>query len=234
MARLRQFIVPGLLTLVMLAVLIALGTWQMHRLSWKQALLDRIEAAERAPAIALPPNPSPFQKVKVSGQLEAGRWVWYGAEVRDSPTGPQLGAHLIQPLEREGSPPLLVDRGWAPSDYRPPAAQPGAEVTIEGYVHPPARLTWLLPKPDPANRHVYTLDPREIGAILGLPDVAPYVLVALGPENSSVIPAPVGHLPRPPNNHLGYALTWYGLALVLLVIFVAWARETLCAGLGGQ
>ncbi|HYZ22581.1 MAG TPA: SURF1 family cytochrome oxidase biogenesis protein [Rhodopila sp.] len=53
------------------------------------------------------------------------------------------------------------------------------------------------------------------------------MLVALGHERDGVFPAPATHLPRPPNNHLSYAITWYSLALALIVIFVTWARKTL-------
>ena len=65
----RRLLWPGLMTLAMLAVLIGLGTWQLRRLAWKNAFLARIAAAEQAPAVALPAQPSPFQKVRVSGHL---------------------------------------------------------------------------------------------------------------------------------------------------------------------
>ena len=63
-----------------------------------------------------------------------------------------------------------------------------------------------------------------IGALVGLPRVAPYTLVVVGPAGA---PDPVRSLPRPPNNHLSYAITWYGLAVSLLVIFVLYARKVL-------
>ena len=101
-ARWRRLLWPGVMALAMLAVLVALGTWQLHRLAWKENILAGIAAAERALAIALPPQPSPFQKVRVSGRLRSDLAAWYGAEVRDTRRGPQLGAQLIQPLERTG------------------------------------------------------------------------------------------------------------------------------------
>ncbi len=70
-----------------------------------------------------------------------------------------------------------------------------------------------------AARQFYTLDPKAIGAALGVPDPAPFTLVALGPSTAETYPAPAQHLPRPPNNHLSYAITWYGLAVALVVIF---------------
>jgi surfeit locus 1 family protein len=73
------------------------------------------------------------------------------------------------------------------------------------------------------------LDAAAIGSALGLHDVAPFVLVAIGPRPPEQYPDPVRHLPRPPNNHLSYAITWYGLAVALVVIFVLWARKVLSA-----
>ncbi|MBN8904164.1 MAG: SURF1 family protein, partial [Rhodospirillales bacterium] len=72
----------------------------------------------------------------------------------------------------------------------------------------------------------YTLDPAAIGRALGLPTVAPYTIVALGDTPPQRWPDPAKHLPRPPNNHLSYAITWYGLAAALVVIFILWARKT--------
>ena len=54
------------------------------------------------------------------------------------------------------------------------------------------------------------------------------VALAAGSEPGSIRdhwPDPARHLPRPPNNHLSYAITWYGLAVALLAIFIVWARK---------
>jgi surfeit locus 1 family protein len=76
-------------------------------------------------------------------------------------------------------------------------------------------------------RRFFTLDPVAIGAAVGQPTVRPFVLVALatGPAIAGHWPEPAQHLPRPPNNHLSYAITWYGLAVALLAIFIVWARK---------
>lgn len=226
MSGLRRLLGPGLMTVAMLAVLIGLGTWQVHRLAWKRALLARIAEAESAPAVALPAHPWPFEKVRIEGRLRSDLSAWYGVDVRDTRDGPRMGAQLVQPLERDGAPPVLVDRGWMPMPGQP-ADPPSSDVTVEGYVRPAERPGWFSPNADAATRHFYTLDPQAIGAALGLPSVAPFVLVALGPERAGSFPDPTHHLPQPPNNHLSYAVTWYGLAVALLVIFGSWSRTAL-------
>ncbi len=210
----------------MLALLLGLGTWQVQRLHWKEAILARIAAAGRAPAIPLPPHPAPFTKVSVVGALDNARTAWLGAEVRDTRQGTALGAQLIVPLLRpDGAPPVLVDRGWVPTEPPLPYGKPTGPVSIDGFIRLPERAGLFAPNNDPARRRFFTIDPSAMGRALGLAHVAPFVLVAMGPAGSDLYPVPAQHLPRPPNNHLEYALTWYGLALVLLIIFLRWVAN---------
>jgi surfeit locus 1 family protein len=123
----------------------------------------------------------------------------------------------------------LVDRGWVPDKRPRPIARAEGDVTVEGYVRPSDKPGLFSASDNPATRQFYTLDTSAIGAALGLQHVAPFVLVALGPPPPERYPDPARHLPRPPNNHLSYAITWYGLAIALVVIFILWARKALNA-----
>lgn len=213
------------MTAVMLAGTIALGTWQVGRLEWKTNLLVELDRGEAAPAVPLPDMPVPFTKVKVEGRLRTDLTALYSTEVRTLRGVPTPGARLISPVERPGSPPVMVDRGWAPLD-RPADNAPGI-VTIEGYVRPAEKPIRFGAKDDPAARRFYALDPVAIGASLGLAQVAPFTVVAMGPAVPGSFPAPVQNLPRPANNHLSYVITWYGLAASLFVIFIVYARKVL-------
>jgi surfeit locus 1 family protein len=228
-ARLRPLLWPGLMAAAMLAVLLALGTWQVQRLHWKRGLLAQIARAEAAPAVPMPSDPEPFTKVQLTGRLRDDLAASYGAEVRDTLAGPQLGTQLLVPLERADGDAVLVDRGWVPESRPRAIAKPGGEVTLEGYVRPGDTAGLFSATDNPATRQFYTLDPAAIGAALGLRRVAPYVLVAMGPAPPERFPDPARHLPQPPNNHLSYAITWYGLAAALMVIFILWARKVLTA-----
>jgi surfeit locus 1 family protein len=219
----RRLLVPAVSTLVMLAVLLGLGTWQLERLAWKQGILARIAAAEAGPPQPLPASPAPYRKVRAEGVLRWDKPALYGAEGRDLPSGPTLGAQLLVPLERRGAPTVLAMLGWVPAL---PPARPPAPGTVVGYVRPGERPGMFSATDDPAGRRFYTLDPPIIAHTLGLGPVAPFVIVALGPAGDTP-PIPAQHLPRPPNNHLSYAITWYGLAATLAVIFVLYARKVL-------
>lgn len=221
----RRLLGPGLMSLAMFATLIGLGVWQLHRLVWKQALLAEIAAAEVRPPVTLPPaaRPDPFQRVAVAGRLRTDLAARYGAEVRDG----RMGAQVLAVLERGSAAPLLVDLGWAPEGWVPP---PSGEASLTGFLRPAEHPGWLSPHDDAPGRHFYTLDPAAIGAALGVGGLAPYTLVVLAPTaaaSGAAPPVPARSLPRPPNDHLTYAATWFGLAAVLAVVFALWTRKTL-------
>jgi surfeit locus 1 family protein len=222
----RRLLVPALSTAAMILVLLGLGSWQVERMAWKCGLLAQIEAAERnssqpLPSVPLSQDLPPFAKVIATGRPRFDLAARYGAEVR----GDVLGAQLIVPLERAGLP-VLVDLGWAPNGAAPAAAGSGDTATVTGFIRPGEQPGWFSAAADPPHRLFYTLDPHAIGAALGYAQVAPFVLVALGPQaapDAAIDPA--RHLPTLSNNHLQYAITWYSLAVVLLAVFVVYVRK---------
>jgi len=131
------------------------------------------------------------------------------------------------PMERQGAPPILVDRGWIPQKREAVLDDPAGVVTVTGYVRPGERPHWFSAANDDADRQFFTLDPQAIGAAVGVTNLEPFTLIALGPSMAESYPAPAQHLPRPPNNHLSYVITWYGLAVALTIIFGAWVRKAL-------
>ena len=215
----RRLLAPLLVVLPVLAILLGLGTWQVQRLAWKTDLLARIAAAEAGPAAPLPAAPAPFAKVAATGRFDHGREALLGLELR----GTTLGARLVTPLLRDGADPLLVDRGWVPLDRSRPIDRPEGEVRVTGYVKPGETAGTFSATDDLPGRHFHTFDPAAMGGALGLPRVAPFGLVALG--DARTLPEPARTLPRPTNNHLGYVITWYGLAVALVGVFLVWARR---------
>ncbi|WP_338661617.1 SURF1 family protein [Pararoseomonas sp. SCSIO 73927] len=218
----RRRILPAVLASIpVLAVLLALGTWQVRRLHWKTELLATIAAAEAGPPVPLTAAPQPFTKVSVTGRFRHELEATLGVQVR----GTVLGTQLVTPLEAEGLPPILVDRGWAPLERGGAAiARPEGPVTVTGYVSPPHGRDFFAATDDTAGRRFYTADAPAIGAALGLPGTMPDMLVALRAPDTprDALPQPAATLPRPSNSHLGYVITWYGLAASLLGVLIAW------------
>ena len=208
-------------TAVAFAILVGLGVWQIQRLHWKQGLIAQVDAAERAPPVPLGPGTPPlFTRVRVHGTLRADHLALYGADVR----GMRMGAQAIQLLDRPVGKPLLVELGWVPTDGGLPHPSSG-EADVIGYVRLPDPPGWLSAADDSEGRHFYALDPHTIAQSLGAADASPFTLVALGPPAPPGQPQPADALPRPVNNHLQYALTWFGLAASLLGVFGTWVRS---------
>ena len=208
----------------MLTITVGLGTWQVQRLAWKTALLHEIDRGEALPPVPLPDQPEAFRRVSVRGTFLPVT-ARYGAELRPLPTGALIGSQVLGVLQRPGAAPILVDRGWAPADADTPA--PGGPVQLVGYVRPGDHAVWTSVSDTPDKHLFYTLDPAVIGTALGQPGVAPYTLVVLGPSEPGTYPDPAATLPRPPNDHLTYAITWFGLAAALLAVFAVYARQAL-------
>ena len=228
----RRLLGPALMTAGMLVVLLGLGTWQVHRLFWKEALLAEIDHAEAAEPIPLPQEASPsklspFMKVSATGTFLADETALYGADVRTIASGPEMGARMIVAMRQTNGDVILVDRGWVPLSRPVPIDQPIGAVTVSGYVRLGDARHWFSANDDPAPRRFFTLDPKAIADAVGQPNARLFILVALAsaPGASDEWPEPARHLPRPPNSHLSYAITWYGLAVALLAIFVVWARK---------
>lgn len=219
--RMRRSLPVLLAALPVLAVLLSLGAWQVRRLAWKTDLLDRIALAEAGPAVPLTATPVPFTKVAVIGRFLHDREALLGSEVR----GNALGARLVTPLEAVGLMPVLVDRGWVPVERQGLSiARPEGLVTVTGYVVPPQERDFFAARDDAAGRRFFTAEPAAIGAAVGLSQVMTEMLVALQEPGAGrgALPAAAQTLPRPANSHLGYAITWYGLAAALAGVVFAW------------
>jgi surfeit locus 1 family protein len=223
----RRIIAPGIAASLTFCLLILLGAWQLQRLKWKEAILATIHTAEISAPIPLPANPSPYQKVIISGSWVPGKAALYGQEVHDSPNGPINGAELIMPLRQDNGTMWLVDLGWVPQQT--PRALYTGPTTATGYLHAPIKPGVFSGTDDPAAGLYYTLDPARMAAGLGLSNVAPFTLIAMGPlpPPGSPQPQPAQHLPTPPNNHYEYALEWFGFAFVLVFQFFFFARQRL-------
>ncbi len=224
--RFRPGIAASLATAFALAVLIALGLWQLQRLAWKEDLIARIEAGLAAPAVELEKLPADgrafaYRRVRLAGELLAAGNFAYGA----LNLGGRLGASLITPMRLADGSVLLVERGWLPEKELPPdepaaLARP-ARAVVEGvlvYIGE-ERQRLFVPDNDPADRRFYWFDRRAITGLAGAP-VAPFLLHAETAEPPEVLATPLPVRADLPNRHLGYAVTWFGLAASLLVIYV--------------
>ena len=223
---------PGLwatvCTLLALALMLGLGTWQVQRLSWKEAMIAERQGRSAAPPIALPgdiaePAALAFRPVRVTGRFLHDREFYLANRTYKR----EVGLHVVTPIVLDDGRTLLVDRGWVPMDRRNPAARPDGQlegtVTLEGLVRTGGWKGSALFRPDnePAKNVWLWFDLPAMAAAAGLAAPVTALYLEAGPaENPGGLPkggrTPI-HLR---NDHLQYAITWYALAVVLLAIYV--------------
>ena len=243
-------LLAAVLILGALATLLALGTWQMQRLAWKEALI-----AEASSRPALPPVP--FDALVEEAGLEAvlgsladgdqreavdalryrratleGRFVGEPVRVFTTLSDPNgalegPGYWIMQGFETSRSI-VFVNRGFIPFELPPGMTvrdAPAGPVRFEGLIRPDDPAIRFTPDPDYGNRLLYRRSVAQLMRATG-------ISVAL-PVTVDMPASPAGGLPQAgetkftfTNRHLEYALTWYGLAVVLVAVTgAAWWRR---------
>jgi len=246
MTRARSLLWPAVATLVVAAILCALGAWQVQRLHWKEALIASVDARLTTPPVAAPPpdawpeldlDAAAYEPVTVTGTFLHDReaHVIYALTESKGKFG-GFGFMVMTPLRTADNWIVYVNRGFVPRDRVDPATRaadnPAGEVTVTGLLRRPAGRAWLGPADDPAANQWFSRDP-ELFAVAGGLDravVAPYVIDAnFDPALPDGIPQGGETVVSFPNNHLGYAITWFGLALAAVGVFAAFAIRRLRA-----
>ena len=223
-------ILPAMFSLLAFGVLMILGNWQMARLAWKEALIDRVETRLQAPQIMLPGagvwstlarDDFDYQPVRLTGRFDHdGEIHWYAGTFEG-----RTGVQVITPFLLEDGGVVLVNRGFVPDMLRSPEqrlqGQIGGVVSVSGLMRWPSERSRFDAPDDPEQGLFFVKDLDAMTASAGLV-TAPF-FVELD-EKSSVAGGPAGGQTRVSfsNRHLEYALTWYGLAVTLVIIFILW------------
>ena len=222
-------VVLGVIALAIFVALCALGTWQVHRLAWKEALIANIDARIHLPATPAPPRsewPSltrdnaEYRHVTVSGHYQYDRQTLVQAV-----TNFGSGYWVMTPLMLADGSTILVNRGFVLPEWRKKASAenpPPLVAQVTGLLRMGEPSEAFLRNNDPGANRWYTRDLQAIAAARGLTDVAPYFVdadAASSANNRDPVRAPVGGLTVVTfaNSHLSYAITWYTLAIMLLV-----------------
>ena len=99
--------------------------------------------------------------------------------------------------------------------------QPGP-AEIVGYLRWPESPSWVVPERDASSDVWHVRNHRAMARARGWNNVAPFYIEQESPIPPGGSPHPASLRPNLPNHHLQYALTWYGLALVLIAVFAVW------------
>ena len=229
----RALAAPGLATLVCLAILLGLGTWQLQRKAWKEGVIRQIVERSRLdpplpPPATWDPATDEFKRVRAAGRLLHEReTLVHGLAPGDVPGRALQGFYVITPLQRDDGPTILVNRGFVPTELRAPAARAAGQVTgpvtVTGMLRASEPRGMFVPAPNPEKGEWYNRDIPGIAQAAGLTEVAPYLIEADATPNPGGWPRGGQLRVDLPNNHLQYAFTWYGIALCLVGVFAAYA-----------
>ena len=222
---------------VLFSVFVVLGTWQVQRRAWKLDLIARVQGRVHAPAV---PAPAVAEWPRVTAANSEYRHVLVsGTLLNDSETLVQAltelgsGFWVLTPLRQADGSVVLVNRGFVPPERRARAAHGAGDGTTDAVLTGLLRISEpggsFLRKNDPAHDRWYSRDVQAIAAARGLGRVAPYFIDVDGPPSGDAAPGstPVGGLTVVSfrNAHLSYAITWYGLALLVVVATWSVIRE---------
>lgn len=213
--------VPAALLLVLAAGFVALGIWQVERRAWKHALIDAVETrstaapvAAPAPGVAVSADSDAYRRVRVTGRFLHDRETLVRA-VSDLGSG----YWVVTPLDT-GRFTVLVNRGFVPPDRREAARRAAGNVagpvTVTGLLRVTEPGGGFLRSNDAAADNWYSRDVAAIAAARGLSNAAPYFIDANAAPNPGGWPRGGLTVLRFSDNHLGYALTWFALALLSL------------------
>ncbi len=236
-------VILAILGLLLIVLFAGLGTWQVVRLQWKLALIERVESRVRAAPVSPPPQSRWAQVTKESDEYRhvrvSGHFLYEYTTPVQAVSELGAGFWLLTPLCTTDGSVVLVNRGFIPASGKTAANYPARRANgdpcaaVEG---PPHTLTGLLRIAEPGGGFLRDNDParnrwfsRDVAAIAaarglsgsaanGAPVIAPFFVdAARGQDPAEAPDRPVGGLTviSFQNNHLVYAVTWYALALMV-------------------
>ena len=234
-----SLVVFGVFTLAAFVTFIALGTWQLERKAWKEALIVTLDERLAARPSALPtrerwasldPAADEFRRVSLRAEflpVREGRVYTGGSGLRDDIKGP--GYFAFAPARVADGGMVVVNRGYVgnphPAASLRPIALPEGTVEIVGVLRWPEAPGAFVTAHSEREDLWFVRDQLAMATAYGWGVVAPFYI-------DQEAPMPAGGVPRPGplkanlrNEHLQYALTWYGLAAVLAIAFAMWLRS---------
>ncbi|HJR57731.1 MAG TPA: SURF1 family protein [Rhizomicrobium sp.] len=227
MLRFRPYPGATIATVIALVILCGLGSWQLDRLQWKLALIETVNTNRKAPTLtldqilALPGDAAQYRRVTLTGRFDHGK----EAYAFTTSAGGEGVYHVLTPLRLDDGRVFLIDRGAVPERHLDPtsraAGNPQGLVRITGVWRTPDPPGAFTPPPDRVRHIWYARDVAGIAAANGLKLAAPVVIDADATPNPGGWPRGGQTVVEFRNQHLSYAVTWFGLAACLLGVWLA-------------
>ena len=204
-----------------------MGSWQLYRLDWKNKIIS--EFNDQFNSEIIPYNPIDFypekvkyKRVELSGNYLHDKEISILGKTYEG----NAGFHIITPFKTENGKIILVNRGWVPKKYVNPLDRKFSlhegEVKIIGIIRLPQKKGYFVPHNEPENGFWFTVIPNEIFKHLKLNGEKVFFVDLLREQGKLSIPIAIEGKIDLPNNHLQYAITWYSLAIGLIVVYFSW------------
>lgn len=219
----KRILAPLLIGLIGAAILIWLGSWQMQRLEWKRGVLYTIERTIAGAPAPLPrlvdPTKQKYQPVELTGQIGENHLFVLVSVKRQG-----AGWRVISDFTTNDGRRILLDRGFTPVDKKA-ATSPEGVITVTGNLHWPDDRNSSTPDNDWIDNVWFARDISQMSDGL---KTEPLLVVAreITPRDRAITPMPVS-IDGIPNDHLQYAITWFSLAGIWLLMTGLWLRRLL-------
>lgn len=221
---------PGILAVVLM---VGLGVWQVQRLQWKTALIERVEAGLSAAPVAAPaPETWPqltfdtaeYRRITVDGRYLPGEDLLVKAV-----TARGAGFWVLSPFETEEGWRLFINRGFVPTERQAPDARPRPDGSqqVTGLLRLSQPGGAFLRSNDPQAGRWFSRDTASMAETLGVGPVAPFFLDVEADASEAagdILPVAGLTVVSFPNKHLGYAFTWFALAGVFAFLLYRASR----------
>lgn len=226
----RPKAIPVISTLLAVIIMFGLGAWQLHRLAWKQDIISRMEASQKQEETPLEsldlkdPLAHEFTKVLLDGAFDLKKPLFVAGRYFRG----QIGYHVLLPFKLKANGQyVLVNTGWIPEDQKKlgtPKNLPDISVYFRGILRIANRKNPFTPENSAKDNVWFWYDIPEMGKATGY-TLLPVVIDRLDPQASTHQPEvlyPVGFEGKVQlrNDHLQYAVTWFGIGLAAIVIFI--------------
>ena len=196
-----------------------LGTWQLHRLQWKQDLINQIDKGLKSPPIKYSRNiKKNYQRVQLTGNFNFSSQIFlYSLNEKGKP-----GFDVITPFVTTNKENVLVNRGWIKKNLKnnlPSISKPN---NITGMLRTANRKNLFTPENDLQENIWFYLNLNDVEKFTGT-KFSKYI-VYLEDKNIN-IPKPKKITIDLPNNHLKYAITWYAISISIIFYYLYFRRK---------
>ena len=199
-------------------VFIALGTWQVIRLNWKNNLILEIENSLKNPPVQLSQsNQQNYLKIKTSGHVDFEKQI-YLYNLNDSGTP---GFEVLNPILIDGEN-YLLNRGWIPFEKKDtPEINILDQNNIEGTLKTQGRKNIFKPDNDIKENYWFSLNREDISKFTGK-EFSKYIIYL---DGNYQFPRPKKITANISNNHKKYAMTWFSLAISILLLYLYFRKK---------